>query len=263
MNCLGGACAKTYDPVVSKRAVVVGGKRYVVHGPILGREYFSSMKTMTCFPSACVYGTETFRGDSLKNFAVLFAAAIALSCTSKNPQTGAQSSALSSSPPPASYIPRVGVAVSTGSRTCLAIQNGNLSSGSPVTLVNPTLPQSFTQAEIGAASQSPCPIRKDVNPALSSYDVQVTGASLPKLTPLIAVLGTSAAFSQQNNNVQADLDQNGKAELFRACSANDGVHLTVWSSAPTTGTVIWHGFYYEPSNAAAGPPCTAKETAGP
>ena len=197
----------------------------------------------------------------MKKLAVLIAAVITLSCTSKNPQTGAQSSALSPSAPPASYTPRIGVAVSTGSRTCLAIQNGNLASGSPVTLVTPTLPQSFTQAELGAASQSPCPISKDVNPALSSYDLHVTGASLPKLTPLIGVLGTSAAFSQQNNNVQADLDQNGKTELFRACSANDGLYLTVWSGTPTTGTVVWHGFYYDPNNAAAGPPCTSKETA--
>lgn len=197
----------------------------------------------------------------MKKFAVLFAAAIALSCASKNPQTGAQSSALSPSAPPASYTPRIGVAVSTGSRTCLAIQNGNLASGSPVTLVTPTLPQSFAQAELGAASQSPCPISKDVNPGWSSYDLHVTGASLPKLTPLIGVLGTSAPFSQQNNNVQADLDQNGKTELFRACSANDGVYLTVWSGTPTTGTVVWHGFYYDPNNAAGGPPCTSKETA--
>lgn len=198
----------------------------------------------------------------MKKLTLLLIAAFALSCTSKNPQTGAQSSALSPSPPPASYTPRVAVAVSTGSRTCLAIQNSNLASGSPVTLVTPTPPQSFSQAEIGGPSQSPCPVSKDVNPALSSYDIQAGGASLPKLTPLIAVLGTSAPFSVVNNNVQADLDQNGKTESFRACGANDGVYLTVWSGTPTTGTVLWHGFYYEPGNAAMGPPCTTKETTG-
>ena len=153
--------------------------------------------------------------------------------------------------------------MSTGSRTCVAIQNNNIASGTPVTLVTPTLPQSFTQGELTAASQSPCPISKDLNPALSNYDLRVTGASLPKLTPLIAVIGTSAPFSLQNNNVQADLDQNGKTEWFRACSANDGVHLTVWSSAPTTGSIVWHGFYYEPNNVGFGPPCTPKETTAP
>jgi hypothetical protein len=199
----------------------------------------------------------------MKRIVLVLAACMALSCTSKNPQTGAQSSALSPSAPPASYTPRIGVAVSTGSRTCVAIANNNIASSTAVTLVTPTLPQSFSQAEIGAQSQSPCPISQEVNPALTSYDVHVTGAAPPKLTPLIAVLGSSAPFSVQNNNLVADLDQNGKTESFRACSAADGVHLTVWSGVPTTGSVVWHGFYYEPNNAGLGPPCSPKETTGP
>src|ERR1700685_4569433 len=223
---------------------------------MVGCQYFSSMNAMSAFSLATrLSHRDTQRGDRLKKLAVIFAAAFALSCTSKNPQTGAQSSALSASAPPASYTPRVGVAVSTASRTCVAIQNNNLASGSPVTLVTATLPQSFTQGEIGAASQSSGPIAKEVDSAFSSYDVQVSGATLAKLTPLIAVLGTSAPFSTQNNIVQAAVDQTAKTEFFRACSANDGVHLTIWSGTPTTGTVVWHGFYYEPgSSAAVGPP---------
>lgn len=199
----------------------------------------------------------------MKKIAVLFASVLAISCTNKNAQTGAQSGALSPSAPPASYTPRIGVAVSTGARTCIAIQNSNVASGSPVTLVTATLPQAFTQGEVRGTSQSPCPISQDVNPAYTSYDLHVTGPSLPNLMPFIAVMGTSAPFSMHNNNVQADLDQNGKTEYFRECSANDGVHLTVWSGAPTTGSVIWHGFYYEPNNVAFGPPCTPKETTAP
>jgi hypothetical protein len=198
----------------------------------------------------------------VKKMIVVLGLVAMAACTKKNPQTGAQASALSASPPSASYVPRVGVAVSTGSRTCLALQNANVATGSAVTLVTPTLPQSFIQGQVGAVSQSPCPVSQTLNPALTSYDIQVSG--VPKLTPLIAVLGTPAAFSQQNNNVQADLDQNGKTEFFRACSANDGVHLTVWSGTPTTGAVIWRGVYYEPEggSAAMGPPCTEKEIAG-
>jgi hypothetical protein len=194
---------------------------------------------------------------------VVLAVCAAASCTRKNPQTGAQSSALSPSAPPATYTPRIGVAVSTASRTCVAIENNNVASGTAVTLVTPTLPQSFAQAEIGAQSQSPCPVSQEMNPALTSYDVHVKGAAPPKLTPLIAVLGSAAPFSMQNNNVVADLDQNGKTESFRACSAADGVHLTVWSGVATTGSVVWHGFYYEPNNAGLGPPCSPKETAEP
>jgi hypothetical protein len=125
------------------------------------------------------------------------------------------------------------------------------------------LPQTFTQAEIGAASSSPCPVTKDVDATVSNYDLHVTGGSVQKLTPLIAIIGTSAPFTMSNNNVQADLDQNGKTESFRACSSNDGIHLTVWSGTPLTGAVLWHGYYYEAGDTGAGPPCTPKEMAGP
>lgn len=105
---------------------------------------------------------------------------------------------------------------------------------------------------------------KDVDPTVSNYDIHVSQGSVPKLTPLIAVLGASAPFSMApNNSVQADLDQNGKTETFRACSGNDGIHLTVWSSNPLDGTLLWHGYYYEPSNPGLGPSCTAREMAGP
>lgn len=183
------------------------------------------------------------------------------SCSHKNPQTGGESSSLSPAPNPSTYTPRIGIAVSTGGRTCIAIHNANLAPGSPVTLVSPVLPQSFSRAEIGGASPSPCPVTKDVDPTVNNYDIQLGQSSVPKLIPLIAVVGESAPFSTVNNNVQADLDQNGKTETFRACSGNDGVYLTVWSGSPVTGAILWHGYYYEPNNAAIGPPCTPKETA--
>ena len=166
---------------------------------------------------------------------------------------------------PSAYVPRIGVAVVTGGRTCLAIHNGNLAAGTPVTLVSPASPQSSTQAQTGALSNSPCPISKDVDPTLSSYDLQVTaGAALPKLTPLIGVAGTSAPFTTgPNNEIQADLDQNGKFETFRACGTADGAHLTVWQGEPLKGALLWHGFYYEPASPGLLPACTEKETVSP
>jgi hypothetical protein len=81
---------------------------------------------------------------------------------------------------------------------------------------------------------------------------------------MIAVLGAAAPFTiGANNQVQADLDQNGKFETFRACSADDGIHLTVWSGAPLDGTLLWHGHYYEASNPGLGPACTPKEITNP
>ena len=164
----------------------------------------------------------------------------------------------------AAYLPRIGIAVVTGGRTCLAIHNANLAPGTPVMLVNPMLPQTTTAVEIGAPAQAACPVTKELDTTVSNYDLRVaSGANLPKFLPLIAVSGSTAGFAPTaNNTVQADLDQNGKFETFRACSGTDGVHLTVWSGNPLDGTLLWHGYYYEPGNPGLGPACTGKESAG-
>ncbi len=165
---------------------------------------------------------------------------------------------------PATYTPRIGVAVSTSGRTCVAIHNANINASTPVTLVSPMLPQTFVQAEIAGPAASACPVTKDVDTSVSNYDVRAAEPAPQKMTPLIAVLGASAPFSvAPNGNVQADLDQNHKTETFRACSAADGIHLTVWAGEPLTGTLLWHGYYYEPRNPGLGPSCTPRETAGP
>ncbi len=153
--------------------------------------------------------------------------------------------------------------MSTGARTCIAIQNASLQSGTPVTLVSPLLPQSFIQAQITGPASSACPVNKDLNAALNSYDVKPEQGALQKLVPIIAVLSPASAFSTSNNFVQADLDQNGKTDQFRACAASDGYHLTAWGGDQLTGTLLWHGYYYEPENPGTGPACTAKETTGP
>jgi hypothetical protein len=201
---------------------------------------------------------------------------VLISCSSpKPPETGAGSTTTGgTAAAPATYTPRIGIAVSTNGRTCVAIHNANVSSNTPVTLVSPMPPQTFMQAEIAGPSQSACPISKDVDPTVSNYDIHVSQGSIQnnsdqngpvqKLTPLIAVLGASAPFSTAANNaVQADLDQNGKHKTFRACSGNDGIHLTVWSGNALDGALLWHGYYYEPSNPGLGPSCTPKEMAGP
>jgi hypothetical protein len=145
----------------------------------------------------------------------------------------------------------------------MAIQNASLQSGSAITLVSPLAPQSFQQAEIASPASSPCPISKELNTGLSNFDLKLNGGTVLKLSPLIAVVGTSASFSTPNGNVVADLEQNGRPLAFHACSASDGYHLTAWGGTLLTGTLLWHGYYYEPDNPGAGQACTPKETAGP
>jgi hypothetical protein len=141
----------------------------------------------------------------------------------------------------------------------MAIRNGDLSAGSPVTLVLPIAPATIVQANVAAVAQNqPCPISQNVDTTVSNYNLDVKG-SVPKQAPFIVMLGTPVVTVNANNVAQADLDQNGHSETFRACSADNGIHLTVWDGTPLTGKLLWHGFYYEASNPNIGPACTAAE----
>jgi hypothetical protein len=126
------------------------------------------------------------------------------------------------------------------------------------------LPQNFVQAQIAGPSQTACPITKEVDTTVSNYDLSPMPQPVQKLTPLIAVVGPSSTFgSGSNNEVRADPDQNGITETFRACSSDDGIHLSVWAGQPLDGLLVWRGHYYEPSNPGLGPACTPKEIAAP
>lgn len=183
-------------------------------------------------------------------------AASACNKTRQSTETAAPSSSLATNP--ASYTPRIGIGVSTSARTCIAIQNGNLANGSVITLISPIVPVTFTQATVSSVSQDACPITQNVDTTVSNYNV-TTQNPVPKLTPMIAVVGTPAVSVNTNNIAQADLDQNGHSEMFRACSADNGVHLTAWSGTPLETTMLWHGYYYESGNPGIGPPCVPQE----
>jgi hypothetical protein len=187
-----------------------------------------------------------------------------ISCS--KPPTATNSQAAVNATTPVDYSPRIGVAVRTNSRTCAAIKNATIQAGSPVTLVLPQSPQSFIEATISGPSPEACPITQDVVPGVSNVEISLPATSnVPKLTPMIAVLGTAVSngFLLENISVQADLDQNHSSETFRACGANDGIHLTVWRGVPVTGTRLWSGYYYEAGNPGTLPTCGPTELLAP
>lgn len=181
---------------------------------------------------------------------VIVLAAAALACQKKE-------AAAPSGQAMVDYSPRIGIAVKTGARSCVAIQNATLEPGSPMTLVTASSPQSFTEVQVTGRSGSACPITQDVNPAMNSYDIKPATGTLQKSVPMIAVVGPAAQFSMENVSVQAKLDQDATAETFTACGAGDGVHLAAWKGRPLTGTPIWKGYYYEPGNPGTLPACGA------
>lgn len=190
--------------------------------------------------------------------------ALMTACSAHQPTETGGTPSLNPASAAAVYTQRVGVAVTTEGRTCIAIKNANLAVNSPVTLVLPNIPQSFVEAQIGATSDSACPITKDVDRNITNYELHLPGgtAALKKLVPMIAVVGPANPFLLTNTNVQADLQGDGKHEMFRSCSADDGIHLTMWADTPLSGALLWHGYYYEPSNPGIGPACTPQDTKG-
>lgn len=182
--------------------------------------------------------------------------AVSLSCSS-----GRHEGTSTATVTPVDYRPRIGVAVVTNSRSCLAIQNAAMQPNTPVTVIVASAPQSFSSAQISGPSAQPCPITRDVQPGWTSYDLSGLPPTTPKLAPLIVVGGSSSGFLTENVSVQADLDSNGQKQSFHECAADDGIHLSAWRGLPGSGTVLWRGYYYEPGNPGTLPACTATELA--
>ncbi|MBV8832856.1 MAG: hypothetical protein JO217_00070 [Acidobacteriaceae bacterium] len=202
--------------------------------------------------------------NRFKTLLFMLSAALLLSCGASKKSTSLSETQENSAKPPA-YSARIGLGVSTKERTCMAIQNANVPANTAVTLIAPTIPQTFTNAEVTSTSQTACPVTENVDPSVTNYDLQVQNKTvLTKLVPFVAVVAPPANFrTGPNNDVLADIDGSGKSESFRACSAANGLHLTVWLGQPLSGTLLWHGFYYQPENTIPAPACSPKETIAP
>ena len=203
---------------------------------------------------------QTDQPYKMTKLCIVALAAFTLSACGSHTSTGVNStSALSGkAPSAASYTPRIGIGVSTTARTCIAIRNGNLTNGTVITLITPLPPVLATQATVTGVAQQPCPISQNVDTTMSNYNV-TPQVPVQKQTPLIAVVGTPALTVNAENVGQADLDQNGQTETFRACSSDNGFHLSVWHGAPLQGEMLWHGFFYQPGATGIGAPCTPSE----
>jgi hypothetical protein len=182
-------------------------------------------------------------------------------CTPRPTETNSEASTVETAQ--VDFSNRFGVAVRTASRTCVAIKNQSLSQGSPITLIQPQTPQTFTTAEVSAPSSDPCPVSANTSRGFTSYQISFPKSSPPltKLTPFILYAGppTAAGFTIDNNNVEADLDGNHSKNTFRACSATGEIYLSVWRGSPLVGTRLWAARYDDPENAGAFPVCDPKE----
>jgi hypothetical protein len=58
------------------------------------------------------------------------------------------------------------------------------------------------------------------------------------------IIDSPGVFSPRAGVVVADLDPDGVRETFRDCTSHEGVHLTIWSGQPLTGSRRWHAYFY-------------------
>ena len=119
-------------------------------------------------------------------------------------------------------------------KTSLEINNFSLPPETFVRLVSPSDERAGFVARTGAK-------RAVSDEGLQLYDLAIEGK--PTL-PAIAVVGFHGQFQKQGKWWWADLYGDGRREFFRSCTSSEGLHFTVWSGQPLTGTLLWHQYHY-------------------
>jgi hypothetical protein len=181
----------------------------------------------------------------------------------KYSQVGKPTSESGQSPPEAGeYSQRIGLAMDSTRKTCLAIHRTDVAKDSPVTLIIPGSPQRFVQGKLTGKAPRACPFSPSGDTSVSSYDVDVDG-SVPDRTPLVAILG-SGVYAVDDKAVTVDLKQDGSLETFHACSTGHEIVLTAWSGkAPLSGSMTWHASFPVNANSGKAPSCTKEEKTAP
>jgi hypothetical protein len=149
------------------------------------------------------------------------------------------------------------VDVSSSNQMCLTIPNATLAEGKRVQIVSPYKPQALAVAIIHRKESVSCSENPDTSVNHAFYSLRVVSGRLEPGDVGIAVIDAKVDFKVTNGLANVDLNGDGRKEYFRACTSQEGLHLTIWSGRSLTGLRRWHWYYYlgydvEPS-------CTSRE----
>jgi len=145
---------------------------------------------------------------------------------------------------PFTYRTDIGIAVNTPGGACLYMPNRSLDTGQRIRLVKTATPQSVAEAEVIRRVDRPCARITLTEPGVAHYRIRVLRDSLETGVPAFAIANFNGTLTPTADGVTADLEGDGRPELFRACTSTEGVHLTVWTGAPPQGTRRWHHYFY-------------------
>lgn len=140
---------------------------------------------------------------------------------------------------------KLGIVAAKENLLCLIAPATSLNIGSQVRLVLLAIPQKVVTGTVVSVSDRKC-AELSKSHIISGEDYRL---SLPHnrthlSVPAIGILDSSHQLRRAGSKVVGDLDGDGMAESFRSCASSEGIHLTVWSGQPLTGTRKWHSYYY-------------------
>ena len=166
-----------------------------------------------------------------------------------------------------SFNSHVGAAEMTSTtEMCLVIPNDNLAEGDKVAAIFADEPksQSLINAVVEKKPDKCGRKNHDVLDEVFYYSLKVVDGSYDfepeyqELNPVaIAFVGNSQPVNLKSGVASTDLNGDGRSEQFRACTSNEGIHLTVWSGQPLKSKRQWH--WYVGLSFDTVPSCTKKD----
>ena len=156
------------------------------------------------------------------------------------------------------YPVDVGVAVQTGTAAGVDIRNGTLAAGRTIVLVATDPAPATGEAEIAGRLDQSCIPGSQGTAGYSHYSLKMVRGELAENAPAFAIANFGGVPRVSDSGITADLDGDGQAESFRACTSTEGVHLTIWTGKPPEGRRRWHFYHYLGYDVS--PNCTEGET---
>ena len=116
------------------------------------------------------------------------------------------------------YAAGMGITVQKTGGICLDIGNSNLKPGAKVQFVNSSMPQTTGEVEVTGTGTEACTAAEQ---SKAHYQVKVVRGALKKAAPAFA-LDFGGTIRESETGASADLEGDGKAVTFRACTWNQG-----------------------------------------
>jgi hypothetical protein len=131
--------------------------------------------------------------------------------------------------------------------SCVATRRADLPSGTPLSVVLLSEPQTVVQAQVGAPAHSAdgCPaLAEGANAKGDASFYTLSSPALDATQMGIALVGTLAVPSIREGIARVDLEHDGHTQVFTACAASEGIHFAVWNDQPYRGKPRWTAYYY-------------------